>query len=199
MIFALLSHNVKRKITGLTLLGVGLLLNSHLARAEERWVEVTSPHFTVISNGSEGQAREVAYKFEQIHETFAHGFPQLRTDSGAETIVLAVRSEADLKALLPKIWGGRAQSIAGLFNKGWERDYAIIRLDVENEKFTSIYHEYIHKLLELNYARLPVWLDEGLSEFYGTARFEKDRTILGAPSERLSLLPSHAPFPTWLN
>jgi Flp pilus assembly protein TadD len=195
MIFALRSENVKRKITRFALIWAAVFLNSHFARAEERWIEVKSPHFTVISNSSEGQAREVAYKFEQIYETFAHGFPQLRTDSGAETIVLAVRSESDLKALLPKSWGGRAQSIAGLFNKGWERDYAIIRLDFENEAFTSIYHEYIHKLLELNYARLPVWLDEGLSEFYGTARFEKDRTILGAPSERLSVLRSRTAFP----
>lgn len=195
MIFALVSQSVKQKITVLTLLFAALLFSPSSARADERWIQVKSPHFTVISDGGEGQAREVAYKFEQIHETFAHGFPQLRTDSGAETIVLAVRTESDLKELLPKSMGRQAQSIAGVFDKGWERDYAIIRLDFENEGFTSIYHEYIHKLLELNYARLPVWLDEGLSEFFGTARFEKDRTILGAPSERLSLLRTRTPIP----
>src|ERR1051326_2903635 len=122
MIFALRSENVKRKITRFALIWAAVFLNSHFARAEERWIEVKSPHFTVISNSSEGQAREVAYKFEQIYETFAHGFPQLRTDSGAETIVLGGGGESALKALLPKSWGGRAQSIAGQFNKGWERD-----------------------------------------------------------------------------
>ena len=32
----------------------------------ETWVKVKSPHFTVISNGSEKDAREVATGFEQI-------------------------------------------------------------------------------------------------------------------------------------
>src|SRR5437660_11483557 len=71
------------------------------AAAEKGWLQVRTPHFVVVSNGGERQARDVALKFEQIHSAFAHGFPQLRTDSGAETIVLAVRDESDMKALLP--------------------------------------------------------------------------------------------------
>ena len=163
------------------------------AAAEKGWLEVRSPHFVVVSNGSERQAREVALKFEQIHSAFAHGFPQLRTDSGAETIVLAVRDESDMKALLPG--EKKLGSVAGMFQRGWEKDYALIRLDFESERFTSIYHEYIHKLLELNYARLPIWLNEGLSEFFGTARFEQHQTILGAPSERVYLLRYKPAFP----
>ena len=97
------------------------------AAAEKGWLQVRSPHFVVVSNGSERQAREVALKFEQIHSAFAHGFPQLRTDSGADTIVLAVRDESDMKALLPG--EKRTGSVAGMFQRGWEKDYALIRLD----------------------------------------------------------------------
>jgi len=34
------------------------------ARAPDPWVEVRSPHFTVISNAGESRARSVAWQFE---------------------------------------------------------------------------------------------------------------------------------------
>ena len=36
----------------------------------ETWVKVQSPHFTVLSNGSLKDAREVATGFEEIHAVF---------------------------------------------------------------------------------------------------------------------------------
>lgn len=67
----------------------------------DTWVKVKTPHFTVISNGSEKEARQVGVGFEQIHAVFAFAFPQLRTDSGAETIVMAPKDEKSFVNLFP--------------------------------------------------------------------------------------------------
>lgn len=164
--------------------------------ADKGWVEVRTAHFHVISNGSERQAVDVAEGFEQIHAAFAQGFPHLRTDSGAETIVVAAKDEFTMESLLPPAWKKKGMiKPAGLFHKGWEKDYALVRLDTFIDSYHVVYHEYIHKLVGLNFARLPVWLNEGLAEFFGTARFEKNRTLLGVPNVRISILRQKTPYP----
>lgn len=162
---------------------------------EEGWVEVRSPHFEVISNGSAKDARQVALGFEQMRTIFGL-VSKLRVDSGAQTIVVAPRDENTMKQLLPMFWKRRGQMHpAGLFHRGWERDYAVVRLDQEGYDYSTIYHEYIHKLLHLNFRRLPTWLDEGLAEFYGTAQVRKEKAILGMPSLRLQMLRQRPPYP----
>jgi tetratricopeptide (TPR) repeat protein len=159
----------------------------------DTWVKVKSPHFTVISNGSEKQARQVALGFEQIHNVFTFGLPGLRTDSGAETIVIAPKNLDTFKSLLP--FQKNAESIAGEFRKGWEKDHVLVRLDIPDENRNIVYHEYVHKLLHLNFTRLPVWLDEGLAEFFGNTWMRKEGVFIGAPSPRIQLLKSRFSFP----
>lgn len=160
----------------------------------ETWVKVKSPHFTVISNGSEKQARQVALGFEQIHTVFSTTIPGLRTDSSAETVVIATKDENTFLELMPsqKKW---VSHLAGLFMKGWEKDYVLVRLDIPDENRGVVYHEYIHKLLHLNFTRLPVWLDEGLAEFYGNTWMRSDGIYIGAPSPRLAELRSRTLYP----
>jgi tetratricopeptide (TPR) repeat protein len=162
--------------------------------ADEAWVKVQTPHFLVLSNGSQTDAREVATNFEQVHAVFAEIFPKLRTEASAETIVLAVKDERTFVELVPaekKI----AQNIGGQFFKGWEKDYVLVRLDVRGEGRVVVYHEYIHKLLHLNFTRLPTWLDEGLAEFFGNTEVRKDQALIGIPSPRVGVLRSRAPLP----
>lgn len=176
----------------LFLLSCALLLGVLPGKADT-WVKVKSPHFTVISNGSEKQARQVALGFEQIHAVFDVGLPGLRTDSGAETIVIAARDLDTFKTLMP--FRKNAELLAGEFQKGWEKDHVLVRLDLPDEERNTVYHEYVHKLLHLNFTRLPVWLDEGLAEFFGNTWMRKEGVFIGAPSPRIEVLKTRFPFP----
>ena len=136
---------------------LAFLFSAPMRAAEETWVKVQTPHFLVLSNGSLKDAREVATDFEQIHAVFAQALPTLRTDSSAETIVLAVKDEKTFVEMLPRE-KKLAPHIGGQFLKGWEKDYVLVRLDLRTQGREVVYHEYIHKLLHLNFTRLPVWL-----------------------------------------
>ena len=173
---------------------LALLLAAPARAAEETWVKVQAPHFLVLSNGSLKDAREVATDFEQIHAVFAQAFPKLRTDSSADTIVLAVKDEKTFVEMLPRE-KKVADIIAGQFLKGWEKDYVLVRLDVRTAGREVVYHEYIHKLLHLNFTRLPVWLDEGLAEFFGNTEVRKDQALMGVPSPRGALLQTRTMYP----
>jgi tetratricopeptide (TPR) repeat protein len=56
----------------------------------------------------------------------------------------------------------------------------ILRADSEGENpFHALYHEYTHALLHLNFTGLPLWLDEGLAEFYGNSRLGEKESKVG--------------------
>src|SRR5271169_5186210 len=72
--------------------------------SEKPWIEVRSPHFRVLTNGSADDARRVAHEFEQLRYVFATLFPTFRLDSGAPFVVFAARDEDTAKSLEPRLW-----------------------------------------------------------------------------------------------
>ena len=110
----------------------------------------------------------------------------MRLETGAPLVIFAPRDESSMKAMAPAFWKAPGPKPAGLFQHGWERQYAVIRLDQDIPgKYNVVYHEYVHTLLHANFRWLPTWLDEGLAEFYGNSRFEQTKMYVGAPSTRV--------------
>jgi len=187
-----------------TLLLVLFLLVPLDFAADKPWREVRSPHFRVISNGNEGDARHVAREFEQMRAVFATQFPGFRVDSPAPLLILAPEDEPSTKKLIPAFWLHSGPKPAGVYFHGWEKQYALVRLDAigsditNPDTFAVVYHEYVHSLLHMNFHWLPTWLDEGLAEFYAYSRFENNRIYIGAPPRnagRLMLLRNRAVIP----
>jgi hypothetical protein len=113
----------------------------------------------------------------------------MRLETGASLVIFAPRDESSMKAMAPDFWKAPGPKPAGLFQHGWERQYAVIRLDQDIPgRYNVVYHEYVHTLLHANFRWLPTWLDEGLAEFYGNTRFEGDKVYIGAPSVRVQRL-----------
>jgi tetratricopeptide (TPR) repeat protein len=135
------------------------------------WVEVRSGHFVVASNASEVDARGVAEDFEQIRSLFHSTFPELRVDPAQPIVILAARDEATMKMLAPEEWGGEGHiRPSGLFHSDGDRDYVVLRLDAAGTTaYHTVYHEYTHALLHLNFSRIPLWLSEGVAEFFGNS------------------------------
>ncbi len=171
---------------------------------EKPWREVRSPHFRVITNGSEGAGRHVAREFEQMRGVFATEFPGYRLDSAEPLLIVAPEDENSAKKLVPEYWKHSGPKPAGIYFPAWEQPYALVRLDqvgsdkITADEFVVVYHEYVHSLLHLNLHWLPTWLDEGLAQFYGYTRFEGNHTYIGAPPRdryALSLLQYRTTIP----
>lgn len=149
----------------------------------DQWVEVRSPHFTVLSNAGEKGGRHVAAQFEEIRALFKAAFSKLRVDPGKPTIAFALKNEDSLKLLLPSYGLNRnAKRLAGFYRPTNDKNYAVIRVDVTGSgtnAYHALYHEYTHALLRLNYRGLPLWLEEGLAEFYGNSMFDDKQASFG--------------------
>jgi hypothetical protein len=168
------------------------LLSGWAVAGEKPWIEVDSPHFRVLSDGSDRDARRVAREFEQMRTVLADQFPRYRLESGAPLLIFAARDENTAKKLAPQLWKVKGAKPAGYFHHGWEKQFAMVRLDaIAPDAYQVVYHEYVHTVLHTNFRWLPVWLDEGMAEFYGNTRFEKSKIYIGAPSVTATSWASH--------
>jgi hypothetical protein len=162
--------------------------------AAQTWREIQSPHFRVVTDGSEKDGRDVAKEFEQMRSVFSTLFKNPVLDTGAPLLIVAVHQQG-LQALAPVFWNQR-DKIAGQFFRGWERQFALVRLDNSSELNQAVvFHEYTHSILHANLHWMPTWLDEGLAEFYAYTRFEGDHIYIGPPSVRLSHIKSESLIP----
>lgn len=152
--------------------------------AKDTWVEVRSPNFIVISNSGEKEARRIADQFEQFREVFQKSLPQLRVDLGKPLTILAVKNEDSLKLLLPAFWDKGHAHPAGIFVPGEEQDFVAVRTDIGGDMpYEVVYHEYTHAIMNRNFRGLPIWLGEGLAEFFGNSVIRDKEVEIGKASE----------------
>jgi tetratricopeptide (TPR) repeat protein len=157
------------------------LCTPHRLTAEEKWIEVRSPHFTVQTPGSERDGRKIADQFEQIRALFHSAFPALRTDPAQPIVVIAVKNESGMKLYLPEMWESKGHSHAvGLYQQGFDKHYVVLQMDAEgNNPYHALYHEYTHALMHLNFSNIPIWLDEGVAEYLGNASIGDKESRIG--------------------
>jgi TPR repeat protein len=166
-----------------------LTLASAGRAAAEAWVEVRSPSFAVVSDGSEKDARQVAQQFEQVRALLQEVWPWARVDTVRPVTILAVRDEGGLRALLPAFWEKKGSiHPAGVFVSAPDRSWVALRMDVArfregdetwDNPYLVVFHEYVHLVLRLNFGSLPAWLNEGLAEFWGNTIIDGERVYEG--------------------
>ena len=149
------------------------------------WVEVRSAHFVVSTNAGEKEGRRIADQFEQIRTLFHSAFGNLRVDPGQPVLILAAKNENTMKMLLPEDWEVKGHvHPAGLYQQGEDKHYVVLQLDSGGKNpFHALYHEYTHALLHLNFTGLPLWLDEGIAEFYGNSKLDDKESRVGSIDE----------------
>ena len=158
-------------------------LPSSLGARTETWIQITSPHFVVVTNGGEKSGRRVADQFERMRSLFHGIFPKAQMDNGSPIVVLAIKDEKDFRALEPEAYLKKGSiRLGGLFQRAPDKNYVLMRLDAEGEHpYEVIYHEYTHFLLS-KVQFIPLWLNEGLAEFYENTDIHEKDALLGQPS-----------------
>jgi tetratricopeptide (TPR) repeat protein len=177
------------------------ILATALALAQDdsgNWVEVRSEHFTVFTDGSEKQACRIATQFESMRELFQDLYPQLHFDPESPVVVLAAKSQVLFRALQPGAYLSKENlKLRGWFLSNSGKRYILMRTDLRGgDPFPVAFHEYTHLVLDEMTDSLPLWLDEGLAEFYANTKIQYEKVLLGEPNQHyLKLLRSEKPFP----
>jgi tetratricopeptide (TPR) repeat protein len=147
-------------------------------------VEVSSPHFTVITNSNDKQARGVLDQFERMRWLFHTLFPKGSADPVAPIEVIAVKDARSINLLEPEAYLKKGSvTIGGLFESAPDKNFVLLRLDAEDDHpFAGIYHEYTHFQLRSATEWLPLWLNEGLAEFMQNTEIRDKDVRIGQPN-----------------
>ncbi|HSL16797.1 MAG TPA: hypothetical protein VLB51_02730 [Methylomirabilota bacterium] len=183
-------------VAALTAPGPAQAETSELPREKDRWIRVDSEHFTVFSNAGEATARSAALDLETLRHVLGMLFENMRLESPVPTSIYVFDSP---KAFAPYrlYYRGEPTKLAGFFSSRPLGNYAAIVSQFARDDITNtIYHEYIHSLLDTNQAELPLWLNEGLAELYSTFEVVRGTARIGNPvGPHLLWLRSHGLIP----
>jgi tetratricopeptide (TPR) repeat protein len=150
----------------------------------EHWFEVRSPHFVVVTDSNEKQGRRIANQFERMRAIFHLLMPNASDSTGSPVIVLALKDKKGLRGVEPAAYLAKGQlDLAGYFMPTADKNYILLRLDAEGtHPFSTIYHEYTHFMMRNASEWIPLWLNEGLAEFYQNTDIQDKEVLLGQPS-----------------
>jgi tetratricopeptide (TPR) repeat protein len=150
-------------------------------QTRDQWRSVRTNNLFVIGNADPEKLRQVAAWLEFFHSAFARLVSRNVLDAAVPTTVILFRDEASFTPFKP-LYQGRPANVAGFFQPADDVNYIAISLDPgERDPFSTAFHEYVHLHLKDNVPGAPLWLNEGLAEFYGSMQFSGSEATLGAP------------------
>lgn len=168
---------------------VALLAFSSAATAwardsSQHWLEVKSTHFDVVTDSNEKEARKVAGQFERMRAVFHTLMPTASDSAGSPIVVLALKDRKGFQALEPAAYLAKGQlDLAGYFLSAPDKNYILLRLDAEGDHpYATVYHEYTHYMLRKAADWMPLWLNEGLAEFYQNSDIQGKEILVGQAS-----------------
>lgn len=157
-----------------------LLLTAAAAPAKDKWINLTTRNFNIVSNADDGATRKLALKLEQFHYVFSRIF-NLPLERPIKTTVMVFKNEASFDPYKP-IYNGRPASVAGYFQGGEDENLIVMDISANQQRPMSvIYHEYTHLLTSTTPRDWPLWLKEGLAELYSSFEVFNGVVLLGAP------------------
>lgn len=129
-----------------------------------------SENFTLVGNASEREIRAVAVRLEQYYSLLARIFNQQALVQTVPTTVIVFKNDESFKPFRP-LYRGRLTEVSGYFQPGHDLNYIAISAERKgDDSYATIFHELVHLFVDSNLRGLPLCLNEGLAEYYGSLK-----------------------------
>ena len=149
-----------------------------LPKADEKWIEVETANFLFFSNAGAGATKRVAEDLEELRAALAQ-LTQFELQSPVPTLIYVFKSDRSFTPY-KMLYNDEPGTMSGYFIDSDNANYIAINAGSENAS-GIVFHEYVHYVLSNNFWWLPVWLSEGLAEFYQTFEVIDKTVFLGLP------------------
>jgi tetratricopeptide (TPR) repeat protein len=156
-------------------------LEASPVQGRDSWRSVRTNNLFVIGNTDAESLRQVAAWLEFFHGAFARLGTRSAINSSVPTTVVVFRDEASFLPFKP-LYQGKPANLAGYFQPGDDLNYIAISLNPnERDPYGTAFHEYVHLNMRDNFPSVPLWLNEGLAEFYSSMQFAGGEAMVGGP------------------
>jgi len=140
------------------------------------WRELTSEHFVVQTDSSPGRARELVAELEQSFSLLQRVAFDYRIPLALKVRVVNLEGVNNLKVLgMPNAAGFARSAI-----DGFQFRQVIVLTDGQlHLDHALVQHELTHRFVAFYMPTSPVWLNEGLAEYYSTMTYESGLALVG--------------------
>src|SRR5262245_24480657 len=135
------------------------------------WVELTSEHFTVWTDGDLERVREHVREMEYLRRLVV-GVMFPSAPASGRMLVIALRDDDELTAFAPT---GAPRPFA-ISARPALRQPLIVMSAFSNHANDVLAHELTHVISFGVLQNQPRWLAEGMAQFFETVRYSRDRT-----------------------
>jgi tetratricopeptide (TPR) repeat protein len=166
-----------------------------LPSEDTRWVEVRTDHFHFYSSASEDRTRDVAVALEQFRAVLDQFIPGQAEERADRTTVFVFGSTDSYVPYNVRTPSGEPSPASGFCAQS-PYGYTIAIDATPGRSYRQlIYHEYVHYLLFQRFPGIPIWLHEGLAEYFSTLTLDDGEARVGfAPQNHVDwLLTNDAP------
>jgi hypothetical protein len=154
---------------------------SHTVQSRDTWRSIRTNNLFVVGNTPEEDLRQVAVWLEFFHSAFAQLVSRSVLDYSVPTTVIVFKDDNSFIPFKP-IYQGNPANVAGYFQPGQDMNYIALSLERGGRDILSTaFHEYVHLHLRESIPGVPLWLNEGLAEVYGSFVHSNSEAVLGAP------------------
>lgn len=156
-----------------------------LRNLPEGFREVSSPRYTLYTDLPDQDVRGVILRLSHLadeYDTRTRDFSQARTDKRLPFYLFS--RQADYYA------AGGMKGSAGVFDQ--EKLMACVGQTADSRAWYTIQHEAFHQYAAMRIGRLPVWINEGLAEYFAQGIYTGDGFVCGLiPQWRLDRVRQH--------
>lgn len=147
---------------------------------KEEWIELETANFTLYSNAGRVNTERIGTNLERLRAALKLLTPDLSLSSPYPTSIFVFKNASALQPY-QRLYKGKPQKLGGYFLSNRYGNYVAINGDPRGDEMAYIHHEYLHYVIRNNYASLPLWLNEGLAEYYSTFEVSGNEAKIGLP------------------
>jgi len=136
--------------------------------AEAKWWSAGAEGYEVVTDAGAGTAAKMALRTAHMRELLGGPVKTLPLR------VVLLQSEGLFSRLRPSATAG------GYYQSSADADWIVVQWGRPDSE-RALSHEMVHAFLEHKGPRRPLWLEEGLAEFYSTAALEGGAWTIGRP------------------
>jgi len=155
----------------------------------DQWLRVETKHFDIISSSGEKRTRGVAANLETLAAALAALHPRFQPPSIHRTRMIVFARRRDSQPYFDLLLNRQNATASGIFVS--QKDGGSMIIDDSGIRSSRTpFHELIHYLLASGTEkRPPLWLEEGLAEYFSDAQIGRGSIVAGrAIPEHVALL-----------
>ncbi len=146
----------------------------------EHWSQVRTRNFILLGRSDPNDLIRTGLRLERFRAVLENGRAPSPESGVSPTTIIVFKDELCF-APYKRTADGKTAGYGGIFVPGVDRNYIGMNADWDDDESNIVFHEYVHFFLSHRYGDVPLWLHEGLAEYYSTCRMNKNEVDVGRP------------------